>query len=89
MLESSQLNKYEALELCRPVLRQGKKQLLEKWLKEDKVCCVCACVRVCVCVCMYMCVCVCIFFPLLHRPSPNKFVCTVHYIHYIMGICYI
>ena len=37
LLESSQLNKYEALELCRPVLQQGKKQLLEKWLKEDKV----------------------------------------------------
>ena len=38
LLESSQLNKYEALELCRPVLAQGKKQLIEKWLKEDKVC---------------------------------------------------
>ena len=38
LLESSQLNKYEALELCRPVLAQGKKQLVEKWLKEDKVC---------------------------------------------------
>ena len=37
LLESSQLNKYEALELCRPVLAQGKKQLIEKWLKEDKV----------------------------------------------------
>ena len=37
LLESSQLNKYEALELCRPVLAQGKKQLVEKWLKEDKV----------------------------------------------------
>jgi hypothetical protein len=28
-----QLNKYESLELCRPVLQQGRKQLLEKWLK--------------------------------------------------------
>lgn len=37
LLESSQLNKYEALELCRPVLAQGKKHLIEKWLKEDKV----------------------------------------------------
>lgn len=37
LLESSQLNKHEALELCRPVLAQGKKQLIEKWLKEDKV----------------------------------------------------
>jgi clathrin heavy chain len=39
LLESSQLNKYEALELCRPVLAQGKKQLVEKWLKEDKLEC--------------------------------------------------
>ena len=38
LLESSQLNKYEALELCRPVVTQGKKQFVEKWLKEDKVC---------------------------------------------------
>ena len=39
LLESSQLNKYEAMELCRPVLAQGKKQLVEKWLKEDKLEC--------------------------------------------------
>lgn len=39
LLESSQLNKYEAMELCRPVLAQGKKQLIEKWLKEDKLEC--------------------------------------------------
>jgi clathrin heavy chain len=39
LLESSQLNKHEALELCRPVLAQGKKQLIEKWLKEDKLEC--------------------------------------------------
>jgi hypothetical protein len=25
------------MELCKPVVMQGKKQLLEKWLKEDKV----------------------------------------------------
>jgi clathrin heavy chain len=25
--------------LCRPVLAQGRKQLLEKWLKEDKLEC--------------------------------------------------
>ena len=37
LLESGPLDKYEALELCRPVLTQGKKQLVEKWLKEDKV----------------------------------------------------
>jgi clathrin heavy chain len=37
LLESGKLNKYESLELARPVLVQGRKQLLEKWLKEDKV----------------------------------------------------
>ena len=37
LLESGPLDKYEALELCRPVLTQGKKQFVEKWLKEDKV----------------------------------------------------
>jgi len=35
----AQLNKYESLELSRPVLQQGKKQLMEKWLKEDKLEC--------------------------------------------------
>lgn len=43
LLDQGQLNKFESLELCRPVLQQGRKQLLEKWLKEDKVC-VCDCV---------------------------------------------
>lgn len=33
------MNKYESLELSRPVLQQGKKQLMEKWLKEDKLEC--------------------------------------------------
>ena len=33
------MNKYESLELCRPVLAQGRKALLEKWLKEDKLEC--------------------------------------------------
>lgn len=37
LLDKGQLNKYESLELCRPVLQQGRKQLLEKWLKEEKV----------------------------------------------------
>ncbi|KAL7986940.1 hypothetical protein Chor_005859, partial [Crotalus horridus] len=37
LLDQGQLNKYESLELCRPVLQQGRKQLLEKWLKEDKI----------------------------------------------------
>ncbi|KXS18347.1 clathrin heavy chain [Gonapodya prolifera JEL478] len=39
LLEKGQLNKYESLELARPVLVQGRKQLLEKWLKEDKLEC--------------------------------------------------
>jgi len=39
LLETSQLNKYEALDLCTPVLAQGKRQLIEKWLKEDKLEC--------------------------------------------------
>ncbi len=36
---SFQLNRFEALELCRPVIAQGRTDLLEKWLKEDKVDC--------------------------------------------------
>lgn len=37
LLESSKLNREESIELCKPVVMQGKKQLIEKWLKEDKV----------------------------------------------------
>ena len=37
LLEKGELNHYESLELARPVLQQGRKQLLEKWLKENKV----------------------------------------------------
>jgi clathrin heavy chain len=37
LLEKGELNKVESIELARPVLQQGRKQLLEKWLKEDKV----------------------------------------------------
>ncbi|POV97439.1 hypothetical protein PSTT_15059 [Puccinia striiformis] len=36
LLERGKLNTHESLELARPVLVQGRKQLLEKWLKEDK-----------------------------------------------------
>ena len=39
LLEKGELNKFESLELARPVIQQGKKQLLEKWLKENKVSC--------------------------------------------------
>lgn len=38
LLEKGELNRIETLELARPVLAQGRKQLLEKWLKENKVC---------------------------------------------------
>ncbi|CAD6903869.1 unnamed protein product [Tilletia controversa] len=39
LLERGSLNKFESLELARPVLAQNKKQLLEKWLKENKLEC--------------------------------------------------
>ena len=37
LLEKGELNHLEFVELVRPVLQQGRKQLLEKWLKENKV----------------------------------------------------
>ena len=39
LLDTGTLNKYESLELVRPVLAQNRKHLLEKWLKEDKLEC--------------------------------------------------
>ena len=39
LLESSQLNKHEAVELCQLVLAEGKKELIEKWLTADKLEC--------------------------------------------------
>ncbi|KAJ1034690.1 hypothetical protein NDA13_000947 [Ustilago tritici] len=39
LLEKGTLNKFESLELARPVLNQGRKHLLEKWLKESKIEC--------------------------------------------------
>jgi len=39
LLETQKLSKLESLELARPVVQQGKAQLLEKWLKEDKLEC--------------------------------------------------
>ncbi|XP_040859504.1 clathrin heavy chain 2 [Ochotona curzoniae] len=39
LLDHGQLNKLESLEICHPVLQQGRKHLLEKWLKEDKLEC--------------------------------------------------
>nr|CAG8563230.1 8822_t:CDS:10 [Entrophospora candida] len=39
LLEKGNLNKQESLELARPVMTQNKKELLEKWLREDKIHC--------------------------------------------------
>lgn len=39
LLERGELNSFESIELARPVLQQGRKQLLEKWLKENKLEC--------------------------------------------------
>ncbi|CAK8683084.1 clathrin heavy chain 1 [Clavelina lepadiformis] len=39
LLDQGKLNKFESLELCRPVLQQGRKQLMEKWLKDEKLEC--------------------------------------------------
>lgn len=39
LLDKGTLNKYESIELARPVLQQERKPLLEKWLKEDKLEC--------------------------------------------------
>ncbi|CCE62974.1 hypothetical protein TPHA_0D03380 [Tetrapisispora phaffii CBS 4417] len=39
LLDTSKLNKEETIELARPVLQQDRKQLFEKWLKEDKLEC--------------------------------------------------
>lgn len=39
LLEKGKLNAVETIELARPVLQQGRKELLEKWLAEDKLGC--------------------------------------------------
>jgi clathrin heavy chain len=39
LLESGKLNEQESIELAKPVLQQGRPQLLEKWLKDDKLQC--------------------------------------------------
>ncbi|KAI9006215.1 clathrin D6 coat As full-length triskelion [Gaertneriomyces semiglobifer] len=39
LLEKGDLNKFETIQLATPVLQQGKKELLEKWLKEEKLDC--------------------------------------------------
>lgn len=39
LLESGKLNEQESIELAKPVLQQGRPQLMEKWLKDDKLQC--------------------------------------------------
>jgi len=39
LLESGSLNEQESIELTKPVLQQGRPQLLEKWLKDNKLTC--------------------------------------------------
>ncbi|KAF2757197.1 clathrin heavy chain [Pseudovirgaria hyperparasitica] len=39
LLDKGSLNKYETLELAKPVLAQNRKHLIEKWLKENKLDC--------------------------------------------------
>lgn len=39
LLETSKLNKYESLELCRPVLAQNRKHLIQEWLDNNKLAC--------------------------------------------------
>jgi len=39
LLEKGKLNPAETVELARPVLLQGRKELIEKWLSEDKLGC--------------------------------------------------
>jgi clathrin heavy chain len=39
LLETGKLNEQESLELAKPVLQQGRPQLMEKWLKDDKLTC--------------------------------------------------
>jgi len=39
LLESGKLNEYESIELAKPVLQQGRPQLMERWLKDDKLTC--------------------------------------------------
>ncbi|KEZ46366.1 putative clathrin heavy chain [Scedosporium apiospermum] len=39
ILDKGALNRFETLELAQPVLAQNRKNLLEKWLKEDKLDC--------------------------------------------------
>ena len=37
LLETTKLNEIESVELCRPVLQQGKVALIEEWMAKDKI----------------------------------------------------
>ena len=39
ILEQGRLNEIETIEFCKIILQQGKKQIIEKWVKEDKITC--------------------------------------------------
>merc|ERR1719305_1434666 len=39
LLEKGKLNAMESIELAKPVIQQGKQQLLQKWISEDKLEC--------------------------------------------------
>lgn len=39
LLEVGKLNRYEALEIARPLLQQGRKQILQTWIQQDKIEC--------------------------------------------------
>ncbi|OAX81397.1 hypothetical protein ACJ72_04262 [Emergomyces africanus] len=39
LLDQGGMNQYESIELVRPVLQQGRKHLLEKWMSENKLGC--------------------------------------------------
>lgn len=39
LLEKGKLNQFETIELAKPILQQDRKQLLEKWIKEEKLEC--------------------------------------------------
>lgn len=39
LLETTKLNEIESIELAKPVLAQGKKNLIEDWIKNDKLTC--------------------------------------------------
>lgn len=37
LLETTKLNEVESIELVKPVLAQGKKNLIEDWIRQDKL----------------------------------------------------